>query len=262
MYNKKRKYTKLILIFVIAPLVSITLGFALTKKIIIPYFNKDLIASSSPDKEGSNNGKLNQMSLYNIEIEDFEDLEDSENYLNKLNNEGILAYISRLDNYVVCSFLTFDKKDVTDQINKIKESYPRAKTNSINIDSKQINVEEAEKELLDKVVNTANILNNSYRKETKLWLDDMMKTDYSKVRAEIDKNNKEINKSMESYLEIFLEGTVESEELKTLYLMLAQNVKTREKIVSEFHNKDLENVKNTYYEFIKTLFTYVNYHNM
>ena len=157
---------------------------------------------------------------------------------------------------------SFEKKNPEDQINKIKENHPEAEINSINIDSKKVRVEEDEKELLNKVISTADLLNDSYRTETKLWLSDMRNTDFRKIRTEIEDNNEKASKSMKEYSEIFLSEEVNSEELKTLYLMLSQNVETREQIVNEFHNRNLENAKKTYYDFIKTLFTFVNYHNM
>ena len=262
LYDKKRRNRKILLGFIVVPLFTIAVGFGLTKKLIIPYLNKDLVATNNLEKENLNESELGQISLYNIEIGGFKDLEDAEGLLSKLNEEGIFAYVSKLDDYVVYSSLSFEKKNPEDQINKIKENHPEAEINSINIDSKKVRVEEDEKELLNKVISTADLLNDSYRTETKLWLSDMRNTDFRKIRTEIEDNNEKASKSMKEYSEIFLSEEVNSEELKTLYLMLSQNVETREQIVNEFHNRNLENAKKTYYDFIKTLFTFVNYHNM
>src|SRR5699024_4648244 len=113
------------------PLISITLGWILTKKVVIPYLNKDSIAiENSLQNEDSKEKKLNQISLYNIEVASFVNLEEAEELLEKLNSENLLAYISKLDEYVVYTCLTFEKKDVEDQIISIKEDYPEAKINS------------------------------------------------------------------------------------------------------------------------------------
>lgn len=265
-HKRKQRNKKYIAFFVIVPLIIITLVWTLTKKVIVPYLNKDSIISEDKLQSGSSKGtELKQMSLYNIEVGRFKEFEESESFLRRLNNENLFAYVSKLDeDYVIYTCLTFEKKDAEDRITKIKENYPDAKINSINIDSKKVHVNQSEKNLLNNVLDTAILLNDSYRAEMSLWLDDMKDIDYKMVKTEIDKNNKAIEKNLASYSDAFLSDGVESQELRTLYLILSQNVGTREKIIKEFNTEteDIEYAKKAYYDFIKSLFTYINYYNM
>ena len=247
----------------IAPLISITLGLLLTKKVIIPYVKKDSVTAQQGVEGGSSKASdLRQMSLYNIEVGRFQGFEEAESFLRRLNSDNLFAYVSKLEDYVIYTSLTFEKKDVEDRIDKIKENYPDAKINSINIDSKKVHVNQAEKNLLTTVLETANLLSDSYKSEMNLWLNGMKDIDSKKIKEEIAINNKKVSKSLEAYSEIFLSQSVESQELRTLYLIITQNIETREKMVEEFDTEDPEYIKKIYYDFIKSLFTYTNYYNM
>ncbi len=258
-HDKIRRNVKFIALFIITPLVCITLGWNLTKLVVVPYLRRDSVAAEEKLKNGK---ELKQMSLYNIEVARFSSFEDSEKFLRQLNNENLFAYVSKLEDYVIYVCLTFEKKDAEDRIVKVKEKYPNAKINSINIDPKRISVEPSEKNLLNKVLETVVLLNDSYRTEMSFWLGDMKTIDYKSIKAEMEKNNKAVRESMASYTDVFLSEGIESQELRTLYLMISQNLETRKKVIDEFDTEDIEYVKKTYYDFIKTLFTYINYYNM
>lgn len=262
-HKRRKRNRKFLVLFVVAPLVSITLGLLLTKKVVIPYVRRNSIASEQAAEGGPSKGsELRQMSLYNIEVGRFKSFEESESFLKRLNNDNLFAYVSKLDDYVIYTSLTFEKKDAEDRIDKIKENYPDAKINSINIDSKKVHVSQSEKNLLTKVLASANLLSDSYKSEMNLWLNGMKDIDNKKVKEEIDTNNKKVKQSLKAYSETFLSQGVESQELRTLYLIISQNLETREKIVAEFDLEDPEYIKKTYYDFIKSLFTYTNYYNM
>lgn len=262
-YRKKQKNRRMIVLFVVAPLISIILGWSITKKIIIPYLNKDSIAieNKSQNKHLTEKG-LKQINLYNIELARFDTLEESETFLKQINEENVFAYVSKLDNYVIYTSLSFEKKVVEDNLIKIREKYSEAKINSINIETKNLSVDNVEKNILKEIKQSINLLNNSYKEEMSFFARDITEIDFNEVKNKINENNKKLVKQVNSYSGLFLSQEVESQELRAIYLILSQNIASREKIVSEFNTDNVEYVKKTYYDFIKTLFTYINYYNM
>lgn len=262
-HKKRQKNSKAIGVFIVAPLISIILGWSITKKVIIPYLEKDSLAIENKLQNESTKAKgLKQLNLYNIELARFDKLEDSEAFLKEVNEGNVFAYVSKLDNYVIYTSLSFEKKIAEDNLIKIRENYPDAKINSINIEAKKLNVDQSEENILKEIKNSVNVLNNSYKEEMRLFARDITDIDFNEVKNKINNNNKKLVKQINNYSDIFLSQEVESQELRTLYLILSQNIESREKIVNEFNTDNVEYVKKTYYDFIKTLFTYINYYNM
>ncbi|WP_041701550.1 hypothetical protein [Gottschalkia acidurici] len=224
-YKRKEKYILVIMFFLIAPLVSIVFGKIVSKRIIVPYIS----SNTEKAKESANNNvdkvekiaELDELDLYNIEVKEFLDLPSAEDFLNKLNLDGILGYVSKSNNkYKVFTSITFNKKEVEDQLKKIKEKYPNSKIKSIRIQGKQLDINESDKE----VVNTTNLINKIYIEELSMWQKNMSEANYEEIKIKMNKNNTEIEKSIEKYSD-----KINNDDLKNLYSILKENVDNRKK---------------------------------
>ena len=253
-YKRKEKYILIIMFFLIAPLVSILFGKVVSKKIIVPYIS----GNTEKAKESTNNNvnkidkitELDELDLYNIELKEFFNLTSAEEFLNKLNSDGILGYVSKSSNkYKVFTSITFNKKEVEEQLKKIKEKYPNSNIKSMQIQGKQLDINGSDKEL----VKTMNIVNNIYKEELSLWGKNMSEANYEEIKIKMNKNNMEIEKNIEKYSD-----EINSDDLKALYSILKENVNNRKKIINEFDTKNTESIKKTYFSFIKEFFNYIN----
>ncbi|NMB43231.1 MAG: hypothetical protein GX995_03770 [Clostridiales bacterium] len=256
-YERKEKYTMIITLFIMAPLISIIFGGALAKKVIVPYISTIKSNASSSKNSLDIKAELDMLNMYNIEVREFENMEGAESFLKDLNSKGILGYVSKSNKYKVFTYITFDRNKVEKQLSKIKRNYETAQMRYIEIERKELNVENDSEETFEQVLNTVRLVNAAYKEELDMWMLEVSQSDYNKLKNSMKKNTLDIKKSMEKYPK-----NIGSDELNTLIATINVNLNNRNRIEQDFNPKDSKSIGDTYFEYMKSFFSYINYYKI
>lgn len=269
-YKRKQRQKLLIIIFVVGPLIGIILGYIFTKHVVVPYWNtKEETVGQAQEKQEtiketttSNNTNLDVIEMYSIEINRYKSLEEARDFIKKLNKDGRIGYISQGQEYIVYTALTFNKNEVNSQESIIKEKYSQAVVRSVKTAEKEVKIDISEESVFKDIKLTVVLLNSSYESELTMWLNDLKAIDYDGLKETIDKNNDILVKSMEKYSEVFKSENINNKELINLYNTLNKCIESRKKVSQELNNKNVEYITKTYYDFVESLFNYINYYNI
>ncbi len=262
-YKRKQKQIALI-VFVLAPLISIILGYVITTNIIAPYLNKEPQEIENTQLiEENENKTLNSIEIYSVEVDRFDSLEKAKKLILKLNKLEKLGYISQEEEeYIVYSALTLDKEEAESQETIIKEKYPQSLVKTVEVIEKDMDIDISEALTFESIKEIVNLLEVSYRDELELWIQDIKDTDYDILKTKIDENNIKLAEAIEKYAEEFGSRDIKNKDLTEIYSNLEKNIASRKVLVEEFNNKRVEDIRKTYYDYVETLFNYVNYYKI
>lgn len=266
-YKKKQKQKIIIVVFILAPIVSIALGYIITKNVVAPYWNtkKQSTEKTQENKKTINNNNsssLDSIEIYSVEINRYKSLEEAKEFIVQLNENKKLGYISKGQEYIVYTALTLDRKEIDSQEVLIKEKYPQAISRSIQTNKKEIDIDSSEEDVFKNMKDTVKLLNSSYESELAIWIKDIKEIDYDSLKEKIDENNKILIESMDKYSERFRSEDIKNKDLTNLYLTLDKSIESRKKLSNEFNDKSIEDIRKTYYDFVESLFNYINYYKI
>lgn len=287
--NKHKRRKKQIIVVAILGLniVSISLGYLITKNIVAPYWNKNsnkieetqVVEKSKPVEKSEKTEVvkevkakpvvvqdkqviLNSIEMYSIEIARFKSLDEANEFIEELNASERLGYVSQGKEYIVFSDLTLSKKEIDKREASVKEKYPQAIVRSVQTVRKELHIASSEEEIFNKMRDTIELLNSSFTEELNIWIEDIKNINYSSLKEKIDENNKKITDSTLTYGRKFKAEDIDSEELKMLYLNIDKNIEIRKNVSKEFKSENIEEIKKTYYNYVESLFNYINYYKM
>lgn len=191
--NRKDKLISFLAFFVFAPTVSIFLSILLIKYIILPQFSQDVgvnketpsltnekqsnsediqIDDSSNFTETENNStfELNRDSIviYNIQVGSFNEITNAEQLIDQMEKKGLGGYVVKTDNYKVFAGSFYTREEADEYLPQIRESYEDVFVSSAIYSFSTINCDEQDRENINIIGDTLDLLNDAYGVEASL----------------------------------------------------------------------------------------------
>lgn len=260
-YERKKSRDKLLTILffvIIAPIVSVLLGFMLVKYIIMPQFINstnlneaqnqyyqldDIENNESKDEMNKQNVKIDNLNIYNIQTGSFSDIDNAKKSLNSLLTKGIPAYIVKLDNYKIFSGTFLDRTYAEEYSQYIKTKGVDVFINENLVEGKTLNYE-GENFDSNEIKDIAMKIKDSYKEESKLWKQTLISGNIKLVKNEIKTNNDELASDIQK-------ANQDNEFIKDINVIIKER-KDLLKNISE------DNLLSSYSEYNKNLINYIN----
>ncbi len=278
--SRRRKKSKdklwfFLIFFVIVPIISINLGLALVKYIILPRFNEadennvqiqlnnmdnteenisndeiDVDKEYISQSKKSNKFELQDITMYNVQVGSFSSKENAKICLEQVKENDMVGYIIKMKNYKVIVGTFLNRQSADNFINQTKENFEDVFIDENHIKTKQINYSENEKEYLLSLESLIKIINNAYETETDILARQIISKDITTFLNKFKENNISIKEEIEK-----LSNDEANEDIDILIKDINNNVNQRLNLLD---NIDSEEISNVYTEYYKVLVNYIN----
>jgi len=280
---KKDRLFTILAFFVLAPIISVFLGFALVKYMILPRFlpvkeetslqtlqedidnketefqqdiqNVDNSEQSTQDQNvQTKQSKLEGITLYNIQVGNFSSIENADNIVKELAANGMPGYVVELDSYKVFAGTYFNREEADEYLSKVKDIYSDAFVNTFTIIERVISYNENELNAANNLIETIYAFDKAYKEEVSLW-SKAIKTKETKLLIDTITSNTNNLEKMVTKLDVELK----SEQLIQIRDKLKNHIGQRKKVTEELKNNSEESLNKSYTDYYSNYFEYISF---
>ncbi len=279
---KKDRLATFLAFFVMAPIISILIGLALVKYIILPRFlpvqnenateimqddmiNSDVLLQQDVQEANTNQQntekssvQINQtkaegITLYNIQVGNFSNIENAQTLANELIDKGLPGYIIKLDMYKVFVGTYSTRQEADKYLAKVKDVYSDAFINTFSIIERVISYNEDELDSAKKIIELIYEVDGVYKSEMSMWGNAMITKEVSTLLETMTENTSRLETMLEK-----LDLEINSEDLVKLSKNLKDHILQREKITKDLKD-NVKSLNQSYAEYYSNYFEYVNF---
>lgn len=263
---EKDRLVTFIAFFVVAPLISIVLGFAIVKFLVIPTFlpvqdetnqltNQGDINDNidgfeqeeyQPNYEEDNNqnettqvkqSEIEGIVLYNLQVGNFSSEENANNLIKELNSKEMLGYLVKGDSYIVFAGTYLTRAEADKYLPEVKISYNDAFISTFSLQDKVITYNSDEENSANNLIEVMNAINNAYNEELSLWYKALETNEIKLLLDEMASNSNNFKTLIAK-----VNTELKSEQLMQLDGNLEKYIEARDNIISNL-NEDGESLK-------------------
>ncbi|MGF7056518.1 SPOR domain-containing protein [Brassicibacter mesophilus] len=279
---KKDRLFTILAFFVVAPIISVLLGFVLVKYMILPRFLpvqkeptsqiiQDDISNSDDtnfqqnmqDEDNSEQSTQNQniqlkqsklegITLYNIQAGNFSSVENAESLVKELATNGITGYIVKLDSYKVFTGTYFNREEADKYLSKVKNTYSDSFVNTFSIIERVISYNEDELNFANNLIDTIYAFDDVYNEELSLWRKAVETKETKLLVDSVASNSDNLEKMLQK-----IDVELKSEQLIQTREKLKNHIAQRKKIIEDLKNNTEEFIDKSYTDFYSNYFDYV-----